>query len=145
MSVLRDSANKVIVTAKRTSARCGIALVTILSWLAISNHCAFSSIVTKKDTAQSGCPFHSKPTAPQKQSAGIQCCKILRAVVPTVAKSWLRDADFSNVNFYFEELALIANSGNASAPLVFDTGPPGTTPFAQLVGSMLAHAPPSRV
>jgi hypothetical protein len=90
-------------------------------------------------------PFHSKPTAPQKQSAGIQCCKILRAVVPTVAKSWLRDADFSNVDFYFEELALIANSGNASAPLVFDTGPPGTTPFAQLVGSMLAHAPPSRV
>jgi hypothetical protein len=57
----------------------------------------------------------------------------------------MRDADFSNVTFYFEELALIANSGNASAPLVFDTGPPGTTPFAELIGSMLAHAPPSRV
>ena len=144
MSVRRDSANKVIVTAKRASARWGIALVTILSWLAISNHCAFSAIVTKKDTARSGCPFHSRPT-PQKQSAGIQCCKILRAVVPTIEKSWLRNADFSDVNFYFEEFALSANSRNASSLLLLDNGPPGTTSFAQLVGSMLAHAPPFRV
>jgi len=57
----------------------------------------------------------------------------------------MRDADLSDVNFYFEEFALIANSRNASAPLVFDTGPPGTTLFAQLIGSMLAHAPPYRV
>ncbi|PYJ37740.1 MAG: hypothetical protein DME83_02775 [Verrucomicrobia bacterium] len=144
MSVRRDSANKVIVTAKRASARCGIALVTILSWLAISNHCAFSAIVTKKDTARSGCPFHSGPT-PQKQSAGIQCCKILRAVVPTIEKSWLRNADFSDVSFYFGEFALSAKARNAPSLLVLDNGPPGTTSFAQLVGSMLAHAPPFRV
>jgi hypothetical protein len=90
-------------------------------------------------------PFASFETPQAKDSGAQPCCKILRAVAPTIAKSWMRSADFADVNLYFEEFALIANSGNASPPLVFDTGPPGTTPFAQLVGSMLAHAPPSRV
>jgi hypothetical protein len=96
---------------------------------------------------KSECPFHSHPSKPEKQKdSGAQpCCKILRAVVPTIAKSWMRDTDFSDVNFYFEEFALSANSRNASSLLLLDNGPPGTTSFAQLIGSMLAHAPPFRV
>jgi hypothetical protein len=37
----------------------------------------------------------------------------LRAVVPTVAKSWTRkDSDFSDVDLYFKEFALIAHSAS---------------------------------
>jgi len=147
LSVRRNSANKAIVTAKRTSARCGIALVTILSWFAISNHCVLAVAIAQNGPTKSECPFHSHPSKPEKQKdSGAQpCCKILRAVVPTIAQSWMRNADFSDVNLYFEEFVLIAHSRNASSPLLLDTGPPGTTPFAQLIGSMFAHAPPFRV
>jgi hypothetical protein len=146
LSVHRDSANKAIVTAKRTSARCGIAIVTILSWFAISNHCVLAVAIAQKAPEKSECPFHSHPSKPEKQkNSGAQpCCKILRAVAPTIAKSWTRSADFADVNLYFEEFALIANSRNASSPLLLDTGPPGTTSFAHLTGSMFAHAPPFR-
>jgi hypothetical protein len=103
--------------------------------------------IAQNASTKSECPFHSHPSKPEKQKdSGAQpCCKILRAVVPTIAKSWMRSADFSDINLYFEEFALIANSGNASSPRLLDTGPPGTTLFAQLIGSMLAHAPPYRV
>ncbi|PYK04347.1 MAG: hypothetical protein DME66_10245 [Verrucomicrobia bacterium] len=102
--------------------------------------------IARKAPEKSECPFHSHPSKPEKQKdSGAQpCCKILRAVVPTIAKSWKRSADFADVNLYFEELALIANSGNAPSPLLLDTGPPGTTQFAQLTGSIFAHAPPFR-
>jgi hypothetical protein len=94
-----------------------------LSWLAISNHCAFSAVAAPVAETQSACPFHSKPAKQKKQSAGVQCCKTLRAVVPTVAKSWTRnDTDFSDVDLYFEELALIAYSHNKPPPLLLDTG-----------------------
>jgi len=147
LSVRHDSANKAIVTAKPTPARCGIALVTILSWFAISNHCVLSVVIAQSAPIKSECPFHSHPSKPakQKDSGAQPCCKILRAVVPTIAKSWMRHADFSDVNFYFEGFALVANSRNASSPLLLGTGPPGTTSFAELIGSIRAHAPPFRV
>jgi hypothetical protein len=75
----------------------------------------------------------------------VQCCKTLRAVVPTVAKSWTRnDTDFSDVDLYFKEFALIAYSRRQPAPLYLDTGPPGARTFAELIlqRSLLAHAPP---
>jgi hypothetical protein len=77
--------------------------------------------------------------------AGIQCCKILRAVVPTITKGWVRnDAGVSDADLYFEKLAFIANSQSATSPLLLDTGPPGARSFAELIlqRSILAHAPP---
>jgi len=103
--------------------------------------------IAQNGSIKSECPFHSHPSKPEKQKdSGAQpCCKILRAVVPTIAKSWMRHTDFPDVNLYFEEFAVIAHSRNASSPLLLDTEPPGTTLFAQLIGSMFAHAPPFRV
>jgi hypothetical protein len=119
--------------------------VAIFSWIAISNHCAFSAVVAQTDATQSACPFHSQPAKTPPQPGGIQCCKILRAIIPTVTKGWARnDAGVSDVDLYFEELAIIANSQSATSPLLLDTGPPGARSFAELIlqRSILAHAPP---
>jgi hypothetical protein len=129
----------------RASARGVTVAVAIFSWVAISNHCAFSALVAQTHATQSACPFHSQPAKAPPQPAGIQCCKILRAVVPTITKGWARnDAGVSDADLYFEELALIANSQSATAPLLLDTGPPGARSFAELIlqRSILAHAPP---
>ena len=117
----------------------------ICSWLVISNHCAFGAIASPVHETESACPFHSKPAKPQPSSAGIQCCKTLRAVVPVVTKSWARDdAKFSDLDLRFEEFALIALSCGTKTPLLLDTGPPGAHSFAELIlqRSLLTHAPP---
>src|SRR5256886_546494 len=56
-----------------------------------SNHCAFAALATKTDSVRAGCPFHSKPAKQEKPSTGAQCCKILRAIAPVAAKSWMRE------------------------------------------------------
>ena len=131
----------------RAIARCLIVAVAICSWFAISNHCAFAALATKTDSARAGCPFHSKPAKQEKQSAGAQCCKILRAVASVATKSWTRDdAKFSEADHYYDERALItAYSQTTLAPLFLDTGPPDARSFAELIlqRSLLAHAPPS--
>jgi hypothetical protein len=125
--------------------RCVTVAIAIVSWITIFNHCAFSAIATETAPAQSECPFHSKPSKQKDNSANVQCCKILRATVATAAKSWARDhANFSNVDFTIEEVVLTPAS-HSTTPLLLDTGPPGKTSFAQLIGSMRAHAPPLRV
>jgi hypothetical protein len=120
--------------------------ITICSWIAISNHCAFAAMATTTDSAQAACPFHSKPAKQKRQTAQVQCCKILRAVAFAQSKSWARDASFSDVDLYLKECALVACSLRALAPLLLDTGPPGAHSFAELIlqQSLFAHAPPLR-
>jgi hypothetical protein len=132
-------------TAKQNLARSVTVAITIFSWLAISNHCAFGAIADRERETQSACPFHSEPVKPQPPPSGTQCCKILRAVVPVVTKSWARDdAKFSSVDLRIDEFALVAHSHTTLAPLFLDTGPPKARTFAELIlhRSLLAHAPP---
>jgi hypothetical protein len=119
--------------------------ITICSWIAISNHCAFAAMSTTTDSQQTACPFHSKPEKPTQQSAQVQCCKTLRAVFCAKAKSWARDTSFFDVDLYAEERALIVCSLRTPEPLLLDTGPPDAHSFAELVlqQSLFAHAPPS--
>jgi hypothetical protein len=118
----------------RASARGVTVAVAIFSWVAISNHCAFCALVAQTHATQSACPFHSQPAKTPPQPAGIQCCKILRAVVPTITKGWARnDAGVSDSDLYFEKLAFIANSQSATSPHLLDTGPPGARSFAELI------------
>jgi hypothetical protein len=129
----------------KSSARGAIIVVAICSWFAISNHCVFAGLATKTDAAPPECPFHSKPAKQEKQSAGVQCCKILRAVVPVVTKNWMRDdTNFSGVDLHSEERAGTEYFRTALTPLPLDTGPPDAHSFAELVlqRSLLAHAPP---
>ena len=125
--------------------RCVTVAIAIVSWIGIFNHCAFSAIAAETAPAQNECPFHSKPSKQKDSSANVQCCKILRATVATAAKSWARDhANFSDVDFIIEEV-VVAPASHSAAPLLLDTGPPGKTSFAELIGSSPRRAPPSRV
>jgi hypothetical protein len=119
--------------------------VAICSWLAISNHCAFGAIVDRGRETQNACPFHTEPVKPHPPPSSTQCCKILRAVVPVVTKTWARDdAKFSGVDLRVDEFALVAYSHTTPEPLFLDTGPPKARTFAELIlqRSLLAHAPP---
>ena len=125
--------------------RCVGVAIAICAWIAVSNHCAFASVATGIDKGQTECPFHSKPAKQKEQSAQVQCCKVLRAVVLAKTKAWARnDAKFCDANFSVQADALVACSPRVVAPLLLDTGPPGAFSFAELIleSSLLAHAPP---
>ena len=129
----------------KASARCVIVALTLCSWIAISNHCAFAAVATKGEQSPSECPFHSKPAKQKENSANVRCCKVLRALVAKFAKSWARDdAKCSDVDPSATLLAVLTDPFN-SAPLLLDTGPPGKTSFVELIASMRAHAPPHLV
>jgi len=127
----------------RATARCLIVAITICSWIAISNHCAFRALAAKTATAQSGCPFHSKPAKPQPRPAGTECCKILRAVSTTPAKILAPTiVDLVHVDLALDTLPAFPAPKISFLPATLDTGPPGTTSFVELIGSVRAHAPP---
>ncbi|PYI41503.1 MAG: hypothetical protein DMF12_10020 [Verrucomicrobia bacterium] len=130
----------------KASMRWAVVAIVVCSWIAISNHCAFAALAAKTELAQAACPFHSKPAKQKQQTAQVQCCKILRAVVLAKTKRWARDdADFSDVDLRGEEFALVALLSNAQASSSLDTGPPDAHSFAELIlqQSLFAHAPPS--
>jgi hypothetical protein len=123
-------------TGVRAATRCLIVAVTICSWLALSNHCAFGALTAKRQTTQSSCPFHSKPAKPQQQS--IACCKTLRALGPAAVKNFSPAV----VDFVFSEIAVGRPPKISFAPATLDTGPPGKTSFVAFSGNVRAHAPP---
>lgn len=123
----------------RATLRCLIIVITILSWIAISNHCALRAFAEKSQTTSS-CPFHSKPAKPQPKSSATECCKILRATATTLAKNPAPVvADFS-----FSEFVVVVPPKISFAQATLDTGPPGKTSFTELNRSLRAHAPPFR-
>jgi hypothetical protein len=125
--------------------RCAAVAIAICSWIAVSNHCAFAAVAAEINTAQTDCPFHSKPAKQKEQSSQVQCCKILRAVGFAKTKDWARnDAKISDANFPVNAGAFAMYSSPAVAPQLLDTGPPGALSFAELIlqSSLLAHAPP---
>jgi hypothetical protein len=127
----------------RGTARCLIVAITIASWIAISNHCALAATVTKAPSKQSACPFHSKPTEPNSPRSGIECCKVLRALCKTPAKILAPAVvDLVQADPGFERGAVLTPFQISSASATLDTGPPGTTSFAELIGSVQSHAPP---
>ncbi|MGH7983019.1 MAG: hypothetical protein ACREFF_07710 [Candidatus Udaeobacter sp.] len=131
--------------AMKAVTRCAVVLIAICSWFAMSNHCAFAAVATKTDSAQTECPFHSKPAKQKQEPSQLQCCKILRAVVFARTKSWARDnAKFFDFDLCVEEFPLVEFFPNAQTSSSRDTGPPGACSFAELIlqRSLLAHAPP---
>src|SRR5947199_8055158 len=129
----------------KTSVRCVIVVIAICSWIATSNHCAFAAVAREASgPAQTTCPFHSKPAKQKEQSAQVQCCKILRAVVFAQSKRWAPDeAKSLDVDARYNDFLPITLQRNTQRPLCLDTGPPAAHSFAELIlqRSLFAHAP----
>jgi DNA-binding transcriptional regulator YdaS (Cro superfamily) len=145
LSARRASTIEAIVNA---SVRCIAVAIAICSWIAISSHCALAIAASQEEIAQSDCPYHSHPAKPSKQRNPIDqpCCKILRALTPGLVKNPVRAiVELVDVDLSFAKLVAVAPPKISFNSFALDTGPPGTTSFAELIGSMRAHAPPTRI
>ncbi|HEV2803917.1 MAG TPA: hypothetical protein VGW57_03190 [Chthoniobacterales bacterium] len=121
------------------------ALIAIVAWLSLSNHCALGLTLPAPEPAESiegGCPMHRAPVK-KKPAVNLPCCKHVRAVLA------------KGVAAVTPGLQLIGSRPYATATfpparrLAFaienlDTGPPGCSSFAESVlqESMFSHAPP---
>jgi hypothetical protein len=121
----------------------------LLAWFAISNHCTLGSLdpAPPNDPSPGECPFHAKHSAPAKPkpASDSPCCKILRAIAASPAKSFARVfAGLCHGQLEFSRLVATAPPKVSFACATLDTGPPGSISFAELIlqRSILAHAPP---
>ena len=139
-----DSREKTVAMGIRSFLRCGVILLMIVAWVAISNHCALAAWSMPK-VAPESCPMHSKP-GKQKQGSDQVCCQILRAAsTPATVKSVAPQVQLlSPEEAQFSVVLLLFPPSEAPLPGL-DTGPPGSDSFAESVlqRSILAHAPPS--
>jgi hypothetical protein len=137
-----------MVTMKQTG-RTATVILSILAWLAISNHCALAGIEATATQARVPKCHHCADSAPanEKQpSADAVCCKVLRATLNVQAK---KIVGAGSTIFVLQTYFLSAVFGLEAAkafvfPMELDTGPPFRVSFAESVlqRSILSHAPP---
>jgi len=131
--------------------RAGVAALALISWLALSNHCALGLLPIEHHTGigqeEHGCcasdvPTHSRPA----RQPGNPCCKTLPVVLVTV--STLFHTSGTTVVGQPVLLAWVTLAYPQRVQVsghFLDTGPPAQESFAEKVlqRSVLAHAPPS--
>lgn len=133
----------------KTILRAPIVLLAVLAWLAVSNHCALASFEGSAGmiAAPSCHGMHdSHAPAKQKQQGDVECCKILRATLPSLAKNLVaQPASAFAIQTWFVTLVRMSEQPRLILQLELDTGPPESASFAETVlqQSLLAHAPPS--
>ena len=122
--------------------------VSMVAWLAISNHCALGAMERPGKPAMHACHHDSADSTPakgKKPAGETVCCKLLRATLAQAANGTGYDASIFVWQQYFLA-ALFAGDDlqPASLPEELDTGPPFYVSFAESVlqRSVLAHAPP---
>ena len=128
--------------------RAPIALLAALAWLAVSNHCALAAL--DGSTAMIAAPachgtHESKTPTKEKKEGEVECCKVLRATLPSLAKNLApQNASAFAMAAYFITLHSAPELRPSLRPLELDTGPPAGISFAATVlqRSLLAHAPP---
>jgi len=128
-------------SAVKAMTRCLTVAIAICAWLTISNHCAIRAVETKTVSTHHVCPFHSTPAKSHPEPAETECCKILRAVVSTPAKT-LTPPIIDLPRIDCADITDFRAIGICALPVTLDTGPPGKTSFAELNRSMRVHAPP---
>jgi hypothetical protein len=126
-----------------------IAIITIVAWFFISNHCVLAEF---KGAPKAEASCHQpccgdQPPAKTKSESAVECCKTLGATLSGAAKDFAGyDTSLFAIQFYFiGPITLTKDSGLTLSVLEFDTGPPFAKTFAELTlqRSILAHAPPS--
>jgi hypothetical protein len=139
---------------KRQIARSGALIIVLLAtvaWFAASNHCALAAFNSTADALAVHARCHGNAPSPAKEPNGEQlpCCKVLRATVAqnieaddNIDKLW-QPIDYAKS----VDASSILRIASAVVSTEFDTGPPVSVSFAELVlqRSLLSHAPPSLV
>ena len=131
--------------------RATAALVAIVAWFVASNHCALAGFVPAPATdaaAHSHCHGSSEQPADEQKERecdGSKCCNSLNAPTLALAKSAVTyDSAYVSAPEFAVFLRCFAAAQHDSVRCELDTGPPGSTSFAESVlqRSILAHAPP---
>lgn len=139
-----------VVRTRRAEIFRGItAMLVVISWFAISNHCALGlAAVANHQTetvSQHACCASDLPVPPKPaKDSGAPCCKTLLATSAAPAKFCDGRVVLLVGAVLDRTLASLTLPPHATAAFQFlDTGPPGRT-FAESVlqQSLLAHAPP---
>lgn len=125
-----------------------VGILTLLGWIALSNHCALAGVLSKTPKGGHAACCQKNPQSPTEKAPCPQlpqgCCKTLNVVTPDGAK--LPDkaqADIVKAPLDLQSSVVILPSVKIyAAP---ETGPPPDSPtFAELVlqRSLHSHAPP---
>jgi hypothetical protein len=123
-------------------------LITSVSWLTISNHCALTSLFTTRVKATAALCHHcggEQFPAKSQNDSGSECCKTLHATLVSAKKLVDYDAGFWALQPYFVAPLILRNEPKVTLlGGKLDTGPPFAKTFAEsiLQRSILAHAPP---
>jgi hypothetical protein len=124
-------------------------ILSILAWLAISNHCALAGIEATATQANIPKCHHCADPTPEKEKqtgADTVCCKVLRATLNAQAKKIVvGGSTIFVVQAYFLSAVFGSDASKAFGfPIELDTGPPFRVSFAESVlqRSILSHAPP---
>lgn len=123
-------------------------LVTILSWLPATNHCAIAREITRPAAHDSAPPGHEHcPKSDGKDDGQSQmtCCWALKASVNPAQSLVSYDASLFILKFWFMPEFLQSDFGSeASQAWHWDHGPPKVPSFAEQVlqRSILSNAPP---
>jgi hypothetical protein len=126
-----------ILRTSKSAIQGGLALITLLAWFLISNHCALGVI-----GGLGAHPWHCHGSAWSTTAEQSACCKALTAVIAKSDASV--DKTAFTVSFQTHIAPLTASDLSRPDRLSLDTGPPFQTSFAECVlqRSILAHAPP---
>jgi hypothetical protein len=122
-------------------------LVTILSWLLATNHCAIAREITTAAANDSAPPGHEHCPTPGPKSDGqgqMACCWTLKVSVNQAQSLASYDASFFILKWFLPEF-LQPNFGSEASPAWhWDHGPPKVLSFAEQVlqRSILSNAPP---
>ena len=126
------SNSKLMQSARPSLFRTVTALVTLLAWLAISNHCALAAIhFGKEKPVCSSCHDDGQKDSPKSSSHEVACCKVLKAVEgkalwqPITTPTGMVEAVV-----FVSELSL---HPQANLDTVMPTGPPRTVTSSALI------------
>jgi hypothetical protein len=126
-------------------------LVTILSWLLATNHCAIAQEMTTpaaKDSAPPGhshCPTHGpKPDGKEDGQGLMTCCLALKVSLNPAQGLASYDAGLSILKWLLPEFPQPDFGNEASAVWHCDHGPPKVPSYAEQVlqRCILSNAPP---
>jgi hypothetical protein len=126
-------------------------LVTILSWLLATNHCAIARELATSIVNDSACPGHehcptqgAKPEGKEDRQGRMACCWALKVTLNPAQSLASYDASFFNLEWFVPAFLKLDLGSEVARAWHCDHGPPKVLSFAEQVlqRCLLSNAPP---